>query len=129
METQQIPKDCAIIIRNSVSPEGEQGIELQLVFTRKKEDRSEATEAEGFGQIAFNAVCKLYEQLTQPAPPRPQGIGLAMPDGTPVNKAEAQNLGGNRFGAPDPGSRFKTPTIVPGEERDLKDLRDKDKKK
>jgi len=103
-------KDCAIIIKNSVDPEtGKSGIELQLVFTRKESDKSAPSEAEEFGQFAFKAVCNLYETVTNP-PDKPQ----------PKLTGVGSELGHNRFGAPVPQAQFTPPTILPGDERDLK---------
>jgi hypothetical protein len=116
METR---KDCAIIIKMDKTPDGEDCIAIGLVFTRKENDRSEPSEAEGFGQIAHRAIIQLYDQLTAP-PPAPGGAGLTDAAGTPLGNT--QHMGGNRFGAPDPRQSFKPPAIHPGEERDIAEL-------
>lgn len=122
MEQAPIPRDCAIIIKNAPpGPNGETGIEIGLVMTRKQDDQSPDTEAEAFGKFAVNAVAKLYQQLNQPAP-QPQSNGHAI-------GGMGQHIGNGKFGAPDPSARFQPPTIVPGEERDMKELHDKRKKR
>jgi hypothetical protein len=104
METQApVSKDAAIIVKNITREDGHQGIELQLVFTRKRDDESPKTEAEEFGQFALGALAKLYEQLTNPPT-------------TPVEPRQAPM----RMGANHPGQNFTPPTIIRGEESDLK---------
>lgn len=121
-QQQQYPRDCAIIIKNAPpGPNGEQGVEIGLVMTRKQNDDSPDTEAEAFGKFALNAVIKLYEQLTQP-PPTFQHQHQNAAGGQGVH------LGDGKFGAPDPGARFQTPTIIKGEEQDMRELHDRRKK-
>lgn len=104
-EQKPIQRDAAIIIKCIKDDKGNEGIDLQLVFTRPQSSDEPESEAEAFAKFSFNAVAKLYEQLTNPPT-----IQTAPPPRSGPMRMEPQH----------PGQNFTPPILTPGEPGDLK---------